>query len=114
MENVKFFAFPTKKKDPRLRSKWLEMIRKPLGYDPKPHHRVCSRHFSEGSKVPDLFAWNNYGEFQPGRSMAAVKKREALTELTQSEVNNNTNGTTVHKGNNNCETSQYIMENLKQ
>jgi hypothetical protein len=31
MENATFIPFSTKLKDHRLRSKWIEMIRRPLG-----------------------------------------------------------------------------------
>ena len=34
--NVTFIPFPTKLKDHRLRSKWIEMIRRPLCYQPLP------------------------------------------------------------------------------
>jgi hypothetical protein len=36
MENVTIIPFPAKLKDHRLRSKWIEMIRRPLGYQPLP------------------------------------------------------------------------------
>jgi hypothetical protein len=36
MENATFIPFPTKLKDHRLRSKWIKMIRRPLGYQPLP------------------------------------------------------------------------------
>jgi hypothetical protein len=34
--NVTFIPFPTKLKNHRLRSKWIEMIRRPLCYQPLP------------------------------------------------------------------------------
>ena len=76
MTDVTFLPFPTLKKNPKLRSKWIEMIRRPLGYIPLSHHRVCSRHFGTDSNVPELFPWNNYGQFQPQRSTASITKRE--------------------------------------
>ncbi|XP_069106901.1 THAP domain-containing protein 11-like [Argopecten irradians] len=75
MRNVTFRSFPTVKRQPRLRSRWLSMIRR-LDYNPKPWHRVCSRHFNEESDIPELFPWNNYKESNNMRSMAAIQKRE--------------------------------------
>ncbi|XP_061191028.1 uncharacterized protein LOC133199197 [Saccostrea echinata] len=77
MDGIVFIPFPTKKKNPKLRQKGVEMIRRPLDYDPLPHHRVCSRHFIDGHNVPELFPWNNYKVFTPRRSTASITKREA-------------------------------------
>lgn len=77
MNGIEFIPFPTKKKNPKLRQKWVEMIRRPYDYEPLPHHRVCSRHFTDNNNVPELFQWNNYKNFTPKRSTASIEKREA-------------------------------------
>ncbi|CAC5361864.1 unnamed protein product [Mytilus coruscus] len=53
------------------------MIRRPLGYEPLAHHRVCSRHFVQDSNVPELFQWNNYRGYESHRSLASIVKRNS-------------------------------------
>ena len=81
MQNVSFEPFPTKKKEPKLRAKWVTMIRRPLGYEPLSHHRVCSRHFvgncrSDSHPIPELFPWNDYKSESSSRSSQSITKRE--------------------------------------
>ena len=103
MENVTFIPFPTKLKDHRLRSKWIEMIRRPLGYQPLPHHRVCSRHFSSSDfRIPELFPWNNYKENIPTR--AILKRQNGIssehTETEDSSACNSALNDTIDSNNN--------------
>ncbi|KAK3107488.1 hypothetical protein FSP39_015657 [Pinctada imbricata] len=64
MEDVRFFPFPTKKKNPRARKKWLDLLRR-KDYEPSRKHRVCSLHFVDGEPTtenpyPTLFAYNDF------------------------------------------------------
>ncbi|CAC5419077.1 unnamed protein product [Mytilus coruscus] len=91
MENVTFHAFSTTKKNKRPRLKWIAMIRRPLGYEPLPHHRVCSSHFVQDNNVPELFQWNSYGVFDPQRSIASIVKRELDLNAGKPTVDDNNN-----------------------
>jgi len=63
-----------------VRSKWIEMIRRPLDYQPLPHHRVCSRHFSSSDfRIPELFPWNNYKENIPTRATGILKRQNWIS-----------------------------------
>lgn len=66
MKDVRFYPFPTQKKAPALRKRWLDLLRRE-NYEPKRNHRVCSLHFKEGRPTenhpyPELFAYNNFKE----------------------------------------------------
>ena len=66
MKDVRFYPFPTQKKAPALRKRWLDLLRRE-NYEPKRNHRVCSLHFKEGRptenhQYPELFAYNNFKE----------------------------------------------------
>jgi hypothetical protein len=87
MNSIVFVPFPTKKKkNPKLRQKWIEMISRPLDYEPLPHHRVCSRHFIDDHDVSELFQWNNYRIFTPKRSTSSIEKRKADSDITMKSV----------------------------
>ena len=110
MENVTFISFPTKLKGHRLRSKWIEMIRRPLGYQPLPHHRVWSRHFSSSDfRIPELFPWNNYKENIPTR--AILKRQNGIssehTETEDSSACNSALNDTIDSNNN-----KGMLENM--
>lgn len=67
MQNVQFYAFPSKKKDPSERRKWLELLRRDVNFDPSRKARVCSLHFMDGKPTsehpfPELFSYNNFKE----------------------------------------------------
>jgi Fe-S-cluster-containing hydrogenase component 2 len=49
-----FAPISTDKKNPKLRQKWIEMIKRPADYEPLPCHQVCSRHFIDGQDVPEI------------------------------------------------------------
>ena len=89
MQKVQFFPFPTKKKNPKLREKWLQLLRRDEKFfEPNFKQRVCSLHFIDGEPTkehpyPELFAYNNfrnittqYGtELPPGeRSFGTLQK----------------------------------------
>lgn len=63
MRGVRFFPFPTAKKDPYMRQLWTQLVRRGDNWDgPKKHHRVCSRHFKDGepspqNPAPTIFPW---------------------------------------------------------
>ena len=81
MANVEFFPFPTQKRAPKQRKKWLELLRR-QDYEPKKGHRVCSLHFVDGrptkeNPYPTLFAYNNFKTSRVQRSDSAVLKRSA-------------------------------------
>ena len=64
MSDVQFFPFPTKKKAPSERKKWLELLRRE-DFDPNRKARVCSLHFVDGQPTrehpyPELFQYNNF------------------------------------------------------
>ncbi|KAK3087228.1 hypothetical protein FSP39_003338 [Pinctada imbricata] len=66
MAGVQFFAFPTQKKAPNARKKWVELLRRE-NFDPDRKARVCSRHFVDGKPskehpYPELFDYNNFKE----------------------------------------------------
>ena len=89
MNDVEFFPFPSQSKTPKLRKKWLELMRRE-NYDPKPKHRLCSRHFVDGKPTsshpyPELFAYNNYKESTVFRSMAAIVKRSQPVAVPASQ-----------------------------
>lgn len=80
MSDVKFFPFPTLKKDPKGRKRWLDLLRRE-NYDPPPYHRLCSLHFVDGGPTeknpyPTLFAYNNFKQPRNVRSSAVVVKRK--------------------------------------
>ncbi|XP_069116882.1 uncharacterized protein [Argopecten irradians] len=80
MSDVKFYPFPTRKKDPKGRRRWLELLRR-QDYDPPPYHRICSRHFVDGlptaeNPYPTLFSYNNYKQARNTRLSAASMKRQ--------------------------------------
>ncbi|KAJ8314494.1 hypothetical protein KUTeg_006644 [Tegillarca granosa] len=79
MKGVRFFPFPSIKESKRRR-KWLNAIRRPLDYSPKPWHRVCSRHFEDNADIPTLFPWNNYGMKTTSRDATSILKRENAKE----------------------------------
>ena len=89
MANVTFFPFPTKKKDPRTRKKWLELLRRE-DYDPPRHHRLCSQHFVDGEPTkanpfPTLFRYNNFKEGVAVRSTNAMEKRAMHSRIHMPE-----------------------------
>ncbi|KAK3084023.1 hypothetical protein FSP39_006910 [Pinctada imbricata] len=86
MSEVSFFPFPTKKKAPRARKRWLEYTRRE-NYDPPYHHRLCSKHFLDGKPTeknpyPTLFAYNNYKESKVPRSSNVMQKRTREQETS--------------------------------
>ncbi|XP_044746194.1 uncharacterized protein LOC123307815 isoform X2 [Coccinella septempunctata] len=54
-ETCKFFKFP---KDPKLRNKWMKLVRRDI--EAGPYARLCSCHFKDGEKenLPTLFIHN--------------------------------------------------------
>nr|XP_022332717.1 ARL14 effector protein-like isoform X3 [Crassostrea virginica] len=83
MADIKFFAFPTQKKDPENRQIWLDLLGR-KDYDPKRWHRVCSRHFVDGRPTRD----NPYPTvFEPllSRDMLTTIEREQSTETTETQ-----------------------------
>ena len=82
MRGFRFFPFPGEVKNPQERRRWLNHLRRPLSYQPKKYHRVCSRHFIDGrptreNPYPTLYERNNYG-VTVTRPSSAVKKRRIL------------------------------------
>ena len=80
MNDVELFTFLGKKRDPNSRKKWLSQIMRPLDYEPKRSHRVCSLHFIDGKPTrenpfPTLFPRNNYGRPATERSKTVICKR---------------------------------------
>ena len=74
------------------------MIRRPLGYQPLPHHRVCSRHFSSSDfRIPELFPWNNYKENIPKRQNGISSEH---TETEDSSACNSALNDTIDSNNN--------------
>lgn len=85
MENVRFFPFPTKKKNPKDRKKWLDLLRR-KDYEPARKHRVCSLHFVDGEPTsenpyPTLFAYNDFKSCKNSRQSRSQQKRK-YTENT--------------------------------
>lgn len=66
MQNVRFYPFPTEKKNSKLRGKWLKLLRRDDAYFvPTFKQRVCSLHFVDGEPTnehpyPELFSYNNF------------------------------------------------------
>jgi hypothetical protein len=80
MNDVKFFTFLGKKRDPNSRKKWLSQIMRPLDYEPQRSHRVCSLHLIDGkptkeNSFPTLFPKNNYGRHATERSNTVICMR---------------------------------------
>ncbi|XP_062620990.1 uncharacterized protein LOC134282606 [Saccostrea cucullata] len=85
MEDVSFEPFPTKRKEPKLRAKWITMIRRPKEYEPLAHHRVCTKHFvgncrSENHTIPELFPWNNYKSVSTTKPLSIEKRERAMEQ----------------------------------
>ena len=84
MSGVTFHAFPTTRKNPKLRQLWVRMLRRESSWSPNYYSRVCSRHFVGGRgptsthPVPTLFAYNNYKKSQDRRSANIVKREQAM------------------------------------
>lgn len=91
MKDVRFYPFPTQKKAPALRKRWLDLLRRE-NYEPKRNHRVCSLHFKEGRPTenhpyPELFAYNNFKESLKMRSTTSISKREqCMVKDTQFDI----------------------------
>ena len=87
MSTVEFFPFPTAKRAPKIRKKWLELLRRE-DYDPKFNHRLCSLHFVDGrptleNPYPTLFSYNNYKMSLIPRSDSAMLKRNSTATKTK-------------------------------
>ncbi|XP_062609694.1 THAP domain-containing protein 11-like [Saccostrea cucullata] len=85
MEDVSFEPFPTKRKEPKLRAKWITMIRRPKECEPLAHHRVCTKHFvgncrSENHTIPELFPWNNYKSVSTTKPLSIEKRERAMEQ----------------------------------
>lgn len=50
MQNVQFYAFPSKKKAQSERRMWLERFRRDVNFDFSRKARVCSLHFMDGKQ----------------------------------------------------------------
>ena len=90
MENVRFFPFPTKKKDPRARKKWLDLLRR-QDYDPARKHRVCSLHFVDGEPTkenphPTLFAYNDFKNVKFTRQSRSLQKRKDVAKSEEMDL----------------------------
>ncbi|XP_062597541.1 uncharacterized protein LOC134258963 [Saccostrea cucullata] len=82
MADVEFFAFPTSKQ-PKLRKKWLELVRR-HEFDPSRHDKICSKHFVEGRPTeahpyPELYLYINYKRPQETRGTSSIEKRSTCT-----------------------------------
>ncbi|XP_056002983.1 uncharacterized protein LOC130049438 [Ostrea edulis] len=91
MQDVQFFAFPSKKKAPIDRRKWLDLLRRD-NFDPSRKARVCSLHFvdrkpTEKHPFPELFMHNNFKESKMIRPNTAITKREHAFELDKENNN---------------------------
>ena len=89
MSEITFHPFPTKKKAPKLRKRWLELLRRE-DYDPPPHHRLCSRHFVDGKPTddhpyPTLFEYNNYKLSKNPRATSVLDKRASASVNVDSD-----------------------------
>ncbi|XP_069103856.1 uncharacterized protein [Argopecten irradians] len=78
MSGIEFFPFPSQKKAPKARKRWLELLRRE-DYDPNKRHRLCSRHFVDGKPTdnhpyPDLFAYIKYKQSCNPRSAPLLSK----------------------------------------
>ncbi|XP_061195135.1 THAP domain-containing protein 11-like [Saccostrea echinata] len=91
MKDVRFYPFPTQKKTPAQRKRWLDLLRRE-NYEPKRNHRVCSLHFKEGRPTedhpyPELFAYNNFKESLKIRSTTSISKRkQCIVQDPHSEI----------------------------
>ena len=111
MSEVTFHPFPTKKKAPKLRKRWLELLRRE-NYDPPSHHRVCSRHFMDGmpteaNPYPTLFEYNNYKISKNPRATSVLDKR-AKVPVTVSDDSVDP-GHTINSSTNNASTLQVCL-----
>jgi len=82
MADVEFFPFPTEKKAPKIRKKWLDFVRR-QDYVAKRSHRLCSKHFVERRPTkqhpyPELFSYNNYKEPENIRSSISIQKMDKM------------------------------------
>lgn len=90
MAQVEFFPFPTQKKNPKQRKKWLDLLRRE-DYEPQRNHRICSLHFVDGMPTaehpfPELFAYNNYKRPEIERRLDSIMKRDMCRASSVSET----------------------------
>ncbi|XP_076105988.1 uncharacterized protein LOC143074392 [Mytilus galloprovincialis] len=98
MQNVCFHSFPTEKKNPKQREKWLKLLRRDDAYFvPTFKQRVCSLHFVDGEPTsehpyPELFSYNNfknmttpYGTSIPAsdtvKKLSSARSRSSATSM---------------------------------
>ena len=74
--------YPTDKKDPGLRAKWIKLVNRQLkpgrNWAPDNDSRICSKHFETGNPVPTLHL--GYELTTPVKLRQPPKERQPLTQ----------------------------------
>lgn len=96
---LNFFPFPSQKKAPKARKRWVELLRRE-DFDPNKRHRLfssfCWRQTKDNHPYPELFAYNNYKQSCNPRSARLLSKLCRCRDEEYSTRHTATNTCTDH------------------